>query len=129
MAYTEAARERRRCTGTRKDGKRCGAWAVWDDPRQLCMSHAGRHHRGRMASTDGGPYALHRRTNYPNCKCHAYQWPHRPGGGLCRWPDPPIRMLIIHGADRHSTPRCRGIRARLHYAARGGIEPGNWRRF
>ncbi|QXD15806.1 hypothetical protein GQ464_002335 [Rhodocaloribacter litoris] len=25
----------------------------------------------------------------PVCRCAAYDWPHRPGGGLCRWPDPP----------------------------------------
>lgn len=24
------------------------------------------------------------------CRCAAYPWPHRPGGGLCRWPDPPV---------------------------------------
>ena len=24
------------------------------------------------------------------CRCHAYAWPHRPGGGLCRYPDPPL---------------------------------------
>jgi hypothetical protein len=23
------------------------------------------------------------------CRCDAYRWPHRPGGGLCRYPDPP----------------------------------------
>src|SRR5258705_11144219 len=23
------------------------------------------------------------------CTCHAYKFPHRPGGGLCRYPDPP----------------------------------------
>ena len=31
MAYTEAAKERRRCTGTRKDGEPCRAWAVWGE--------------------------------------------------------------------------------------------------
>jgi hypothetical protein len=25
------------------------------------------------------------------CRCEAYPWPHRPGGGLCCWPDPPQR--------------------------------------
>jgi hypothetical protein len=25
----------------------------------------------------------------PTCTCLAYRWPHRPGGGLCRWPNPP----------------------------------------
>jgi hypothetical protein len=24
------------------------------------------------------------------CRCKAYPWPHRPGGGLCRWPEPPL---------------------------------------
>jgi hypothetical protein len=23
------------------------------------------------------------------CRCDAYKFPHRPSGGLCRWPDPP----------------------------------------
>jgi hypothetical protein len=128
MAYNEAARERRQCTGTRRDGERCEAWALWDDPRQFCAAHAGRHHRGRMASTDGGPYREHRKTNNPTCECAAYQWPHRPGGGYCRWPLSPLRKLTIHGADRHAAPRYRGAEARMFYAARGGIEPGNWRR-
>jgi hypothetical protein len=26
----------------------------------------------------------------PKCRCLAYPWPHRPGGGSCRWPDPPL---------------------------------------
>lgn len=129
MAYNEAARERRRCTDRRKDGERCGAWALWEDPRQVCSTHAGRHHQGRMASTDGGPFHQHKATNYRPCTCAAYQWPHRPGGGLCRWPLPPFRRLTIHGADRHSTPRYRGAELRMFYQCRGGIEPGNWRRF
>jgi hypothetical protein len=24
------------------------------------------------------------------CRCEAYPWPHRPGGGFCRHPDPPV---------------------------------------
>src|SRR5439155_10764086 len=26
------------------------------------------------------------------CKCAAYPWPHRPGGGNCRYPDPPAEV-------------------------------------
>lgn len=26
----------------------------------------------------------------PVCRCQAYPWPHRPAGGLCRYPEPPI---------------------------------------
>ena len=44
--YGPEAVAHRRCRGTRKDGQPCRAWAVWDDPRQLCMAHAGRHFRG-----------------------------------------------------------------------------------
>jgi hypothetical protein len=100
---------------------------VWDDPRQLCTSHSGRHHRGRMASTDGGPYREHRKTNNPTCDCSAYQWPHRPGGGFCRWPLEPLRRCTVRSGKRN-LPRYRGAEARMFYAARGGIEPGNWRR-
>jgi hypothetical protein len=34
----------------------------------------------------------------------AYAWPHRPGGGLCCWPDPPTYRLNIP-AGTHSWPR------------------------
>jgi hypothetical protein len=27
------------------------------------------------------------------CICPAYPFPHRPGGGLCRYPDPPVEMF------------------------------------
>jgi hypothetical protein len=26
---------------------------------------------------------------YVSCRCAAYPYPHRPGGGDCCWPDPP----------------------------------------
>jgi len=44
--YSREAVARRRCTAKRRDGKPCRGWAVWDDRRQLCVNHAGRHHRG-----------------------------------------------------------------------------------
>jgi len=28
------------------------------------------------------------------CSCSAYPWPHRPGGGLCRWPEKPERTFV-----------------------------------
>lgn len=78
--YSEKAREMRRCTHTYPDGRRCKAWAVWRDPEQRCRSHGGRHPSGIPSET----------TRPIHCKCAAYRWPHRPGGGLCRWPDPPL---------------------------------------
>ena len=101
MAYSEAARERRRCTGTRKDGQPCEAWAVWGDERQLCVNHGRPGPRGR--------YRQHRQsvpTRYQPCTCAAYAWPHRPGGGLCRWPELPTYQLTTP-AGTHSWPRVR----------------------
>lgn len=101
MAYSEKAKQKRRCKHVHPDGRACKAWAVWDDARQLCNVHAGRHHRGPMLTPDErievsnyefatGAEVLCRHAKPKPCKCVAYAWPHRPGGGLCRWPDPPV---------------------------------------
>jgi hypothetical protein len=94
MAYNPEAVARRRCTAKRKDGKPCRAWALWDDPRQLCMAHAGRHHTGPMPPR-WERRADNRRSRHVICSCNAYAWPHRPGGGLCRWPLPPEQRSTI----------------------------------
>lgn len=88
MAYSEKARELRRCQGTRKDGEPCQAWAIWGHPDGLCAAHAGRRGRSGML-----PSYLVQHARYEPCTCPAYNWPHRPGGGVCRWPDPPEYRL------------------------------------
>lgn len=45
------------------------------------------------------------------CTCAAYRWPHRPGGGLCRWPDPPLAQHSTPaGTNRPTGLRRRGLR-------------------
>ena len=107
MAYSANAAALRRCTGARKDNSPCRAWAVWDDPRQLCMAHAGRHHHGPL-NFRRRPWRPEKPTMYEPCRCAAYQWPHRPGGGLCRWPDPP-RYHCPVPAGTHGWPRLRRL--------------------
>jgi len=51
------------------------------------------------------------RTHFQPGECAAYQWPHRPGGGLCRWPDPPLYS--------RTTPR--GKRKHYHQIRRGSL--------
>jgi|GEM_PF-6489357 hypothetical protein len=51
MAYTEKARELRRCIAYRRYGEPCRAWATWEDPLQRCNVHAGRHTRGPWTET------------------------------------------------------------------------------
>ena len=92
MAYSKAAKDRRRCAHRFPDehkraGQRCRAWAMWGHPDQLCVAH-GTDGRG----PDGPPGERWKpRHTVPLCGCRAYKFPHRPGGGLCRWPDPPLR--------------------------------------
>ncbi len=45
---------------------------------------------------------------YEACRCEAYAWPHRPGGGLCRWPEPPLHRLTIPPSTWRPT-RCRPL--------------------
>lgn len=91
MAYTPAAAARRRCTATTKTGAPCRGWATWAPPvgrgwatwggaPRLCARHA--RLAGLVVPSEG-------QAPRPPCRCAAYAWPHRPGGGLCRWPDPP----------------------------------------
>ncbi len=118
MTYSANAIALRRCTGTTKQGQPCRAWAVWDDPRQLCAIHAGRGHRGPRPNTPAWQAPGYGRTRNPNCTCAAYQWPHRPGGGLCRWPDPP-EMICTTPSSTH-VPRTKfGQILREHGRLRG----------
>lgn len=96
MMYSEKARESRRCTGTTKDGSPCRAYALWDGT--LCVVHARPGPRGPQR----GPWEPEpRRKSGPVCHCAAYAWPHRPGGGLCCWPDEPEYQLTTP-AGTHS---------------------------
>ncbi len=81
------------------------AFACWDDPEQLCVAHNGRHHRGPIPHWSI-PRPRSRRCAAPPCQCRAYDWPHRPGGGLCRWPEPPLYRLTTP-AGTHRWPRIR----------------------
>jgi hypothetical protein len=105
--YSEKAKQRRRCTGRRKDGQPCGCWAVWGDARQLCVNHAGRHHRGPLSK------AKHQYSGRPSvtCRCQAYGFPHRPGAGLCRWPDPP-QFRRVAGPGRRYRVKASGAMGR-----------------
>lgn len=86
--YSDKARQARRCKAIRKDGHRCQAYARWGADDGLCA----RHHQ--LQHPDEGPAGTVR----PVCRCDAYAWPHRPGGGLCDWPDPPtVRSDTLAG--------------------------------
>lgn len=55
------------------------------------------------------------------CTCKAYPWPHRPSGGLCRWPDPPIECYVRKKKSRPYSTRYQGIRRQIMRA--NGFHP------
>lgn len=111
MAYSEAARELRRCKGTRADGHPCKAWAVWGGA--LCAAHL---HKTRGP---GGPEPWLHVPSKARCDCAAYPFPHRPAAGLCRWPEPPRRKWD-KPAGTHSWMK--PGRATAYYLAGGSFD-------
>jgi hypothetical protein len=87
--YSDEARALRRCQATTKRGEPCQRYAAWGDEQRRCASHGGRVPGKHLVG----------RTACPPCRCRAYDWPHRPGSGLCEWPNPPKYRLML----RHST--------------------------
>lgn len=100
--YSIEAWRLRRCTAQIRRGGACRCYAVWGDPLQRCAAHGGR----RPLHHDPCGRRPDYRTNYTPCTCPAYEWPHRPGGGACDWPNPPAHRCTIP-AGTHSWPRTR----------------------
>lgn len=129
MAYSKKADALRRCSyvypeGHGRAGERCRAYAMWDSPgalrgEGLCAAHGGRT-RGREWERECWEDRYHCRT-VPVCRCVAYNWPHRPGSGLCRWPDPPRFRLTTPASTHAECRRPEGFRY--------GLAPSVWRTF
>jgi hypothetical protein len=57
----------------------------------------------------------------PKCQCKAYPWPHRPGGGLCRYPDRPMERWQPEPGGRPYSKRYAGLRRQI--ARANGLHP------
>src|SRR5687768_11662348 len=57
------------------------------------------------------------------CRCEAYPWPHRPGGGLCRWPDPPLERWKPKYEWNYRPYRARYAGIRRQIARATGLHP------
>jgi hypothetical protein len=112
--YSYRALARRRCTGTRRDGRPCRAYACWGDVKQRCGAHGGK--RQLALGTD----------RHPNCACPAYPWPHRPASGLCNWPDEPNETCATKQGTRSAAGKQWKRDKKL--ARRFGIDPDYLRR-
>lgn len=112
VGYSEKAKALRRCTATRQDGQPCKAYARWGT--QLCAAHTFKKRKPGNPNDKRRYYGY--KANYEPCTCLAYAWPHKPGGGFCRWPDEP-RFLSTIPASTHSMYRPGRI---VHYYTRAG---------
>ncbi len=93
--YSEAALLQRKCTGINKDGSPCRAFALWGSNDQKCRRHTKDTKQQRLITV-----------TKTVCHCNAYAWPHRPGSGLCRWPEQPAQRSTTP-AGTHKRPRNR----------------------
>src|SRR5687768_10882057 len=57
------------------------------------------------------------------CRCEAYPWPHRPGGGLCLWPDPPLARWKPKYDSKYRPYRRRYVGLRRQVARANGLHP------
>jgi hypothetical protein len=59
----------------------------------------------------------------PKCRCKAYPWPHRPTGGLCRFPDPPLEQWKRTREWTYRPHRERYTGLRRQVARANGLHP------
>lgn len=97
FVLTEKGRELRRCTANTRFGVQCRAYSVAG--LEVCISHSA--WRSRGPGSERPPLRLHRWA----CRCEAYQWPHRRGSGVCRWPDPPRTPCATPSGTRRRRDR------------------------
>jgi hypothetical protein len=57
----------------------------------------------------------------PKCRCEAYPWPHRPGGGFCRHPDQPVERYQRKPRKRSYHRRYAGLLRQI--ARTNGLHP------
>lgn len=74
----------RRCPASRADGEPCQNYKQWGE--DFCGVHLGRHATGPRSRLPSRVVVF--RAAVPTCRCDAIpDYPHRPGGTPCRWPE------------------------------------------
>src|SRR5262249_54584736 len=93
MAYSNNAKSLRQCEAIKPNKERCRNYSRLDS--NVCVIHL-YPKRKRAVIVRHEPIqrfierkgkAHHVRHRHKVCRCRAYNFPHRAGGGLCRWPE------------------------------------------
>lgn len=116
MAYSDKAKSLRRCEAiSRSTGERCQNYSRLDS--NFCVVHLYPKRKRVVIGRDEPVLSFikrkgkahHVRQRHNVCRCRAYNFPHRAGGGLCRWPDPPLKRLTTPQGAKSDSSKIRGI--------------------
>jgi len=91
----------------------------WGEPLRQYWRAINRDERRAVAKVRAKRKAHDKRR--AKCRCEAYPWPHRPGGGFCRFPDPPLERWQRKPGVRPYRKRYAGIRRQI--ARNNGLHP------
>lgn len=134
MAYSEKAKSLRQCEAIKPNGERCRNYSRLDS--NVCVIHLyrtrkraviGRHEPIQHFIKRKGK-AHHVRQRHNVCRCRAYNWPHRAGGGLCRWPDEPEKRLTTPQGASGGREKIKAIARGLGLKMRGVTDSINYER-
>lgn len=100
MAYSDKAKRLRRCKKVKADGTQCRAYARING--QFCSLHGYDHKTKKLPKKNEREAAKVKRAKkraqtqpHQTCDCLAYNWRHRAGSGICKFPDPPAEPREI----------------------------------
>ncbi len=99
MAYSNKAKQLRRCKKLKTDGTQCRAYARING--QFCSLHGYDHKTKKLPKKNEREAARIRRVikraqtqPHQTCDCPAYGWRHRAGSGICKFPDQPEEKFV-----------------------------------
>jgi hypothetical protein len=91
----------------------------WGEPLRQYWQQINRYERQALAGQRAKRKANDKKRR--KCRCKAYPFPHRPGGGLCRWPDPPLTQWQAKPGGRPYRQRYAGLFRQI--ARANGLHP------
>jgi hypothetical protein len=101
-------------------GRRKGSGAEWGEPSLRKYWREINRQEREAKALERAKHKI-RDKRRPRCRCEAYPWPHRPGGGFCRHPDPPVEKWQPKPGRRLYRNRYAGLRRQI--ARANGLHP------
>src|SRR5262245_25593528 len=133
MAYSEAAKKLRQCKWIKADGSQCRGYSKLGG--RYCGLHSYDHRKKKLPKKGAERAAAAKRrahkraqtSRHQTCECLAYEFKHRDGSGLCRFPDEPTEVYRVGEVERPASDEQRERQAERTIErddrARGEVAP------